>query len=92
MEVDFLNILEPQERSGFMIFTQSLQDVAQQYKCYRQHKEVDEYAEIKKNPKKINDLTKKLLIGCQKQKRRRCESEIVKIGPASMGGFFAARK
>lgn len=73
-----------------MIFTKSLKELASHFKCAREHKEQDEYAEIRLSKKKITDITKKMIYGVGEVDKPRSES--CRIVPAPMGGFFAMRK
>lgn len=63
MEADFLKLLQTEERESFLIFTKSLKDLATHFKCAREHKEQDEYAEIRLSKKKITDITTKMIFG-----------------------------
>ena len=91
MEADFLALLDEEERTNFMIFTKSLQDLAQYFKCGRKQKKADEFAEINLSKKKITDITTKMIYGVGKEIQQP-RSNSCKIVPAPMGGFFAVRK
>ena len=74
-----------------MIFTKSLQDLAQYFKCSRKQKQADEFAEIHLSKKKVTDITTKMIYGVGKEIQQP-RSNSCKIVPAPMGGFFAVRK
>ena len=87
MEGEFMSILDQEARKGFMQFTKSLKDLATEFKCFREHSELDEYTEIRPTRKQVKEVTSKMVFG-QVAKRPASSCRIV---PAMMGGFFTAR-
>ena len=88
MEGEFLSILDQEARKGFMIFTKSLKDLAAEFKCFREHADIDEYTEVRPTKRQVKEVTSKMLYGPVNQ---RPASSTCRIVPNMMGGFFSAR-
>lgn len=93
MEGEFLKVLSNKEKKGFLLFTQSMKDLALHFKCFKEHKisnKDDEYA-IRPSKKKIEKVASKMIFGVGEQVQSQ-RSDSCKLVPSSLESFFKVRK
>lgn len=64
LETDFISLLSESERDGFMVFTESVKDLAKLFKCHKKHKPAGHYNDKEFiSKKKAHKITAKMVYG-----------------------------
>jgi hypothetical protein len=64
LENDFISMLSESERDGFMVFSESVKDLAKLFKCYKNHKPVGSSKDNEFiSKKKAHKITSKMVFG-----------------------------
>ena len=86
-EEEYLKILTAKERSGFLVFSTYLKELAQVFRCEKVHKKIeeDEYAR-KPSKKKKMEVVSKMVYGIGEVRSESC-----RLIPSHLSDFFKIR-